>query len=202
MYEQRQATRAGPLFLSTYEEESNQPLSEYALRERHRKKVRVSRIVTAGVVVVSAIGGLLALFSIDSTRAVIVNVRPRSAAGRRSVGAAEQEAAQASEQLRTARRCPATPEPAAANRTRRWRAAQPPRPSQSPTRWRRQRRRATKCTRLSERAQGQGRRAGAGGARSLPRGRAGYAGQSARPHRPPREPLRHDASIRTNSRRC
>ena len=36
------------------------------------KKVRAARIVTA-VVAVSAIGGLLALFSIDSTRAVIVN---------------------------------------------------------------------------------------------------------------------------------
>ena len=36
--------------------------------------MRVSRIVAA-VVAVSAIGGLLALFSIDSTRSVIVNVR-------------------------------------------------------------------------------------------------------------------------------
>ena len=74
LHEERLPHEPVPLFLSTYEEESYQPLSEYAFASGHRKKVRVSRIVTA-VVAVSAIGGLLALFSIDSTRAVIVNVR-------------------------------------------------------------------------------------------------------------------------------
>ena len=68
-----------PLFLSNYEEESHQQLSEYAFAGGDRrfgnggmKKARAGRIVT-GVVVVSAIAAVLALFSIDSTRAVIFN---------------------------------------------------------------------------------------------------------------------------------
>jgi hypothetical protein len=70
---------AVPLFLSNYEEESHQQLSEYTLAGGNRrfgsggpKKARAGRIVT-GVVVVSAIAAVLALFSIDSTRAVIFN---------------------------------------------------------------------------------------------------------------------------------
>jgi hypothetical protein len=114
MYQPRQPNEPVPLFLSTYEEESNQLLSEYAFAGGHRKRVRVSRIVTAGVVV-AAIGGLLALFSIDSTRAVIVNVRA-SLGGAAPVqyGTAEQEAVQSSEQLPPRVAAPATPEPAAA----------------------------------------------------------------------------------------
>src|SRR5438034_7995756 len=68
-----------PLFLSNYEEESHQQLSEYTFASGDRrfgsgglKKARAGRIVT-GVVVVSAIAAVLALFSIDSTRAVIFN---------------------------------------------------------------------------------------------------------------------------------
>jgi hypothetical protein len=68
-----------PLFLSNYEEESHQQLSEYAFASGSRrfgsgglKKARAGRIVT-GVVVVSAIAAVLALFSIGSTRAVIFN---------------------------------------------------------------------------------------------------------------------------------
>jgi hypothetical protein len=66
-----------PLFLSNYEEESHQQLSEYAFGSGKfgsggLKKARAGRIVT-GVVVVSAIAAVLALFSIDSTRAVIFN---------------------------------------------------------------------------------------------------------------------------------
>ena len=68
-----------PLFLSNYEEEAHQQLSEYAFASGNRrfgngglKKARAGRIVT-GVVVVSAIAAVLALFSIDSTRAVIFN---------------------------------------------------------------------------------------------------------------------------------
>src|SRR3954467_391742 len=68
-----------PLFLSNYEEESHQQLSEYAFASGDRrfgsgglKRARAGRIV-AGVAVVSAIAAVLALFSIDSTRAVIFN---------------------------------------------------------------------------------------------------------------------------------
>ena len=68
-----------PLFLSNYEEEAHQQLSEYAFASGNRrfgsgglKKARAGRIVT-GVVVVSAIAAVLALFSINSTRAVIFN---------------------------------------------------------------------------------------------------------------------------------
>ena len=70
---------AVPLFLSNYEEESHQQLSEYTFAGGNRrfgsgglKKARAGRIVT-GVVVVSAIAAVLALFSINSTRAVIFN---------------------------------------------------------------------------------------------------------------------------------
>jgi TPR repeat protein len=114
LHEERLPHEPVPLFLSTYEEESHQPLSEYAFASGHRKKVRVSRIVTA-VVAVSAIGGLLALFSIDSTRAVIVNVRASLGGGAPAqFGAAEQEPAQASAQLPPRVAAPASPEPAAA----------------------------------------------------------------------------------------
>ena len=68
-----------PLFLSNYEEEAHQQLSEYTFASGNRrfgsgglKKARAGRIAT-GVVVVSAIAAVLALFSIDSTRAVIFN---------------------------------------------------------------------------------------------------------------------------------
>jgi hypothetical protein len=68
-----------PLFLANYEEEHHQQLSEYAFAGGDRrfgsgglKKARAGRIVT-GVAVVSAIAAVLALFSIDSTRAVIFN---------------------------------------------------------------------------------------------------------------------------------
>src|SRR4029453_7697855 len=114
LHEERLPQEPVPLFLSTYEEESYQPLSEYAFASGHRKKVRVSRIVTA-VVAVSAIGGLLALFSIDSTRAVIVNVRASLGGGAPAqFGAAESEPAQASAQLPPRVAAPASPDPAAA----------------------------------------------------------------------------------------
>ncbi|NOJ49546.1 hypothetical protein [Bradyrhizobium archetypum] len=66
-----------PLFLSNYEDESHQQLSEYAFGTGKfgsggLKKPRAGRIIT-GVAVVSAIAAVLALFSIDSTRAVIFN---------------------------------------------------------------------------------------------------------------------------------
>lgn len=67
-----------PLFLANYEEESHQQLSEYTFGSGRfgsgggLKKARAGRII-AGVAVVSAIAAVLALFSIDSTRAVIFN---------------------------------------------------------------------------------------------------------------------------------
>jgi hypothetical protein len=68
-----------PLFLANYEEEHHQQLSEYAFAGGSRRfgsgglrKARAGRIVT-GVVVVSAIAAVLALFSIDSTRSAIFN---------------------------------------------------------------------------------------------------------------------------------
>ncbi|WFU17070.1 hypothetical protein [Bradyrhizobium sp. CB3481] len=67
-----------PLFLSNYEEESHQQLSEYTFGSGRfgsgggLRKPRAGRIIT-GVAVVSAIAAVLALFSIDSTRAVIFN---------------------------------------------------------------------------------------------------------------------------------
>jgi hypothetical protein len=77
--EELQPNEPVPLFLANYEEESHQQLSEYAFAGGDRrfgsgglKKARAGRIVT-GVVVVSAIAAVLALFSIDSTRAVIFN---------------------------------------------------------------------------------------------------------------------------------
>lgn len=66
-----------PLFLANYEEESHQQLSEYTFGSGRfgsggLRKPRAGRIIT-GVAVVSAIAAVLALFSIDSTRAVIFN---------------------------------------------------------------------------------------------------------------------------------
>lgn len=70
---------AVPLFLANYEEEHHQQLSEYAFAGGNRrfgsgglKQARAGRVV-AGVVIVSAIAAVLALFSIDSTRNVIFN---------------------------------------------------------------------------------------------------------------------------------
>ncbi|MCK1518568.1 hypothetical protein IVB22_40095 [Bradyrhizobium sp. 190] len=88
-----------PLFLSNYEEEHHQQLSEYAFAGGDRrfgsgglKKARAGRIVT-GVVVVSAIAAVLALFSIDSTRAVIFNASLGGGGGGGSPPAAELAAA-------------------------------------------------------------------------------------------------------------
>lgn len=61
-----------PLFLSNYEDEPPyQPAPEYSFG---RKKTSPSRILT-GLIAVSAIAMGLALLSIDSTRAVIVNAK-------------------------------------------------------------------------------------------------------------------------------
>jgi hypothetical protein len=84
-----------PLFLSNYEDEPHQQVSEYAseytFASGSRKKPGVARIVT-GVVAVAATGGLLALFSVDSTRAFIVNASLGGAVAQ--FGAARPEATQ------------------------------------------------------------------------------------------------------------
>jgi hypothetical protein len=92
-----------PLFLSGYEEE-HQQVSEYAFASGSRKfgsgglkqRTPVWRIVS-GVVAVSAIGALLALFSVDSTRAVIFQA---SLGGNSSAqfGAAQPEPAEPQQQ--------------------------------------------------------------------------------------------------------
>ena len=187
LHEERLPHEPVPLFLSSYEEEHYQQLSEYAFASGHRKKVRVSRIVAA-VVAVSAIGGLLALFSIEldalrhrqrqglARRRGARSVRRGGAGARAGFGAAA----------------------AARRRTRIARTRGRPTGSVSgspqlpPDGHDGQRvgigiavtRRNYR--RLSERGQGQGRRARAGGARSRPRGRPGCAGNP-RDRPPPRE---------------
>ena len=118
-----------PLFLSNYEEESHQQLSEYAFAGGDRrfgnggmKKARAGRIVT-GVVVVSAIAAVLALFSIDSTRAVIFNASLGGGGG----------SAPPPAQLAVAQ--PEAPQPELRLR---------PRAARRPLRWHRHRHRATK----------------------------------------------------------
>ena len=133
-----------PLFLSNYEEEYHQQLSEYAFASGDRrfgsgglKKARAGRIVT-GVVVVSAIAAVLALFSIDSTRAVIFNASlgggRRQCAAARSARRGGAGACAAAAQHRRA---------AARRRTDRRRRLRPL-AARRPTRWHRHRRRATK----------------------------------------------------------
>jgi hypothetical protein len=59
-----------PLFLSNYEDEPYDQLPGYTFASGSKTKSNSFRVVT-GVVAVAAIGAVLALFSIDSTRAVI-----------------------------------------------------------------------------------------------------------------------------------
>jgi TPR repeat protein len=81
-----------PLFLSAYEDDRYQD-AEYAFANGGRRKFRASRILT-GVVVLAAAAGGLALFSMDSTRAVIVNAKASLASvAPVSFGAAQPEPA-------------------------------------------------------------------------------------------------------------
>lgn len=101
-----------PLFLSDYEDDRDQYSPQYAFANGGRRKLRASRIVTA-VAVLSAAGGGLALFSMDSTRAVIVNAKTSLASvAPVSFGAVLPEAAP--QQPRVAAVPPVTPAPAAA----------------------------------------------------------------------------------------
>ena len=108
-----------PLFLSNYEGESHQQVSEYAseytFASGSRKRTGVARIVT-GVVAVAATGGLLALFSVDSTRALIVNASLGGAVAQ--FGATQPEPVQPPQRIATPPIAePPSPEAPAARRT-------------------------------------------------------------------------------------
>jgi TPR repeat protein len=122
-----------PLFLSDYEEDRYQDASEYAFANGGRRKGRASRIVT-GIIVLSAAAGGLALYSMDSTRAVIVNAKASLAsAAPVSFGAAQPETAP--QQPRVAVVPPVTPELPVAPDVQAARRAQPgAMASASPTR--------------------------------------------------------------------
>jgi TPR repeat protein len=122
-----------PLFLSDYEEGRYQDASEYAFANGGRRKGRASRIVT-GIIVLSAAAGGLALYSMDSTRAVIVNAKASLAsAAPVSFGAAQPETAP--QQPRVAVVPPVTPELPVAPDVQAARRAQPgAMASASPTR--------------------------------------------------------------------
>jgi hypothetical protein len=88
-----------PLFLSNYEEEHHQQLSEYNYASGSPrfgsgglKKARAGRIF-AGIAVVSTIAAVLALFSIDSTRSAIFNASLGGGGGGSSPPAAQLAAA-------------------------------------------------------------------------------------------------------------
>jgi TPR repeat protein len=73
-----------PLFLADYEderypEEHYQETAEYSFAAGGKRKPWASRIITGGLAL-SAIAAVFALFSIDSTRAVIVNAKASLAA--------------------------------------------------------------------------------------------------------------------------
>ena len=104
-----------PLFLSDYEEERHQDehyqqVPEYSFAAGRKKKRWVSRIVT-GVLALSAIAAGFALFSIDSTRAVIFNAKASLANAAPTQFSAPQPEAAAPQQVAAQ---PANTEPTAA----------------------------------------------------------------------------------------
>jgi flagellar basal body-associated protein FliL len=104
-----------PLFLSEYEEERYQDehyqqVPEYSFAAGRKKKRWVSRIVT-GVLALSAIAAGFALFSIDSTRAVIFNAKASLANAAPTQFSAAQPEAAAPQQVAAQ---PANTEPTAA----------------------------------------------------------------------------------------
>jgi len=112
-----------PLFLSAYDDERYQDAAEYTFANGGRSRVRASRILT-GIVVLSAAAGGLALFSMDSTRAVIVNAKASLASmAPVSFGAAQPEPAP--QQPRVAVVPPVTPELPVAPDAQAARRAQP-----------------------------------------------------------------------------
>ena len=178
------------------------PLSEYAFASGHRKRVRVSRIVTA-VVAVSAIGGLLALFSIDSTRAVIVNAKASLGGGAPvQFGAAERSQRRLRRSCHRASPHPHRPNPRRPYRTRQRLAAHSP-----PT--------VTTANALASASPSRDEitaayQSAVKGKVAVPEPVAREAAREAAPvvpavretDRHPAKPLRQGASIRMNSRRC
>ena len=82
-----------PLFLSNYEDEPYDQLPGYTFASGSRTKARSFRVVT-GVIAVAAIGVILALFSIDSTRAVLFSASFGGAAPPAQFGTAQPESAE------------------------------------------------------------------------------------------------------------
>ena len=192
-----------PLFLSSYEEEYHQQLSEYAFASGASAEecARVAHCgrCRGGV----GDGGLLALFSIDSTRAVIVNAKASLGGGGASSvrrgGAASR--AQAPAQLPPRVAAPHRPNPRPPDRTvsgsphRRRRTTANALASASPTRdeiaaaYQSALKGKVAVPEPVAREAARERRPGCAGApRAEPPARA--------------KPLRQGASIRTNSRRC
>ena len=103
-----------PLFLSDYEEEPHPAAFRIRLRERRigKKRARASRIV-AGVVAVSAMAAVLALFSIDLDARR--HRQRQGLAGRRGARSVRRRAASRAQVRRSCRRVPhRSAEPAAA----------------------------------------------------------------------------------------
>jgi flagellar basal body-associated protein FliL len=116
-----------PLFLSDYEEERYQDehyqqVPEYSFAAGRKKKRWVSRIVT-GVLALSAIAAGFALFSIDSTRAVIFNAKASLANAAPTQVSASQPEAAAPQQVAAQ---PANTEPTAASDAAATRRIPPP----------------------------------------------------------------------------
>lgn len=103
-----------PLFLANYDEETHQQLSEYSFGRGQfgsgglEQRGRAGRVIL-GVAVVSAIAGVLALFSIDSTRAVIFNASLGGSGGGGSTPPVEQVAAAVPEPAPLSQRVAAPP---------------------------------------------------------------------------------------------
>jgi hypothetical protein len=124
-----------PLFLSDYEEERYQDehyqqVPEYSFAAGRKKKRWVSRIVT-GVLALSAIAAGFALFSIDSTRAVIFNAKASLANAAPTQFSAAQPEAAAPQQVAAQ---PANTEPTAAPDAAATRIPPPALASASPSR--------------------------------------------------------------------
>jgi hypothetical protein len=102
-----------PLFLSNYEDEPYDQLPGYTFASGSRTKARSFRVVT-GVIAVAAIGGILALFSIDSTRAVLFSASFGGAAPPAQFGTAQPEPAEPPQRVALAAQPPKVETPAPA----------------------------------------------------------------------------------------
>ena len=108
-----------PLFLSNYEDEPYDQLPGYTFASGSKTKSSSFRVMT-GVVAVAAIGAVLALFSIDSTRAVIFSASFGDAApAPAQFGTAQPESAQPPQRVSLAAQPPKVEAPAEALAARR-----------------------------------------------------------------------------------